>query len=169
MKLWGSWTFCFLPKVEVSAVAATALERMIANRLPRKDGGIVLTHLLNEKANRTELTVIKLAEERYYLVCAAFFEQRLIDHLNRHGSDAVASGGMVVTCLSEAWAAPILQGRSRVMSCRRPPMWRLILPLSAGCRRRKSILPVILCRHYACLMQVNWDGAAWAAENICRL
>ena len=99
-------------KVEVSGpAAATALERMIANRLPRKDGGIVLTHLLNEKGRiEIELTVIKLAEERYYLVCAAFFEQRLIDHLHRHGSDAVASGGMVVTCLSEAWAALALQG-----------------------------------------------------------
>ena len=99
-------------KVEVSGpAAAAALEQMIPNRLPRKDGGIVLTHLLNEKGRiEIELTVIKLAEERYYLVCAAFFEQRLIDHLNRHGSDAVASGGMVVTCLSEAWAALALQG-----------------------------------------------------------
>ena len=99
-------------KVEVSGpAAAAALEQMIPNRLPRKDGGIVLTHLLNEKGRiEIELTVIKLAEERYYLVCAAFFEQRLIDHLSRHGSDAVASGGMVVTCLSEAWAALALQG-----------------------------------------------------------
>ena len=99
-------------KVEVSGPeAASALEHMIANHLPRKDGGIVLTHLLNEKGRiEIELTVIKLAEERYYLVCAAFFEQRLIDHLNRHASAAVAAGDMVVTCLSEAWAALALQG-----------------------------------------------------------
>ncbi|MGC6485101.1 MAG: FAD-dependent oxidoreductase [Candidatus Puniceispirillales bacterium] len=99
-------------KVEVSGPGAeAALDAMIANRLPRKPGGIVLTHLLNEKGRiEIELTVIKLAEERYYLVCAAFFEQRLIDHLNRYGGEAVVNGTMQITCLSEAWAALALQG-----------------------------------------------------------
>ena len=95
-------------KVEVSgADAETFLDRLVANRLPQKTGGIVLTHLLNRRGRiEIELTVVKLAENRYYLVCAAFFEQRLLDHLAAHRNDDVA--GFVV--LSDAWAAIALQG-----------------------------------------------------------
>ena len=99
-------------KVAVSGPkAAEALDYMIANKLPQKTGGIVLTHLLNERGRiEVELTVIKLEDDKYYLVCAAFFEQRLLDHLARYGAEAMADGGMVVECLSEAWSALAVQG-----------------------------------------------------------
>ena len=70
-------------KVRVQGVGAGAfLDRLVANRLPQKTGGIALTHMLNA-AGRIELetTVVKLGDEDFYLVCAAFFEQRLLDHL----------------------------------------------------------------------------------------
>ena len=73
-------------KIEVCGRdAATLLDRLVANHLPRRDGGIALTHMLNE-AGRIELetTLIRLAEDRFYLVCAAFFEQRLLDHLDKY-------------------------------------------------------------------------------------
>ena len=94
-------------KVEVTgAGSAEALQRLVANRLPRKDGGVILTHLLNRRGRiEIEVTVIRLAEDRYYLVCAAFFEQRLLDHLANHGGD-----GLTVINRSTGWAALALQG-----------------------------------------------------------
>ncbi len=75
--------------------------------MPQKAGGIALTHLLNRRGRiEIELTIVKLADERYYLVCTAFFEQRLLDHLERH------RGGETVTIVkrSDEWAAIALQG-----------------------------------------------------------
>ena len=95
-------------KIEVcGAEAATLLDRLVANHLPRRDGGIALTHMLNE-AGRIELetTLIRLAEDRFYLVCAAFFEQRLLDHLDKYRE------GMAVDIIlrSDDWAALALNG-----------------------------------------------------------
>ncbi|WP_293572713.1 FAD-dependent oxidoreductase [Phaeobacter sp.] len=95
-------------KIEVAGPdAAALLDKLIANRLPQKQGGICLTHMLNS-AGRIELetTVVRLAEDRFYLVCAAFFEQRLLDHLACHTVDESVS----VTCLSDTWAALSLNG-----------------------------------------------------------
>ena len=95
-------------KVEVSGPEAeAALDRLVANKLPKKVGGIVLTHLLNRRGRiEIEATIIKLDEQRYYIVCAAFFEQRLLDHLrfNCEGAD------IQIACLSESWGALALQG-----------------------------------------------------------
>ena len=95
-------------KVEVTGSGAEAfLDRLVANRLPQKVGGIVLTHLLNRRGRiEIELTIVKLAEERYYLVCAIFFEQRLLDHLARHLDGEVVD----VTKRSDDWSALALQG-----------------------------------------------------------
>ena len=99
-------------KVEVSGPGAeTVLDRLVANRLPQKVGGIGLTHMLN-RAGRIELetTVVRMAANRFYLVCAAFFEQRLIDHLtvNCTGED------VTIANRSSEWAALSLNGpRSR--------------------------------------------------------
>ena len=95
-------------KVQVSGPdAAKLLDRLVANRLPQKIGGIALTHMLN-RAGRIELetTIVKLNDGCYYLVCAAFFEQRLLDHLaqNCDGED------VTITCLSTDWAALALNG-----------------------------------------------------------
>ena len=95
-------------KVELSGPDADAyLDRLVANRLPKKTGGIVLTHLLNRRGRiEIELTVVRLADDRFYLVCAAFFEQRLLDHL-----DSQLDGEAVrIENHSETWAAIALQG-----------------------------------------------------------
>ena len=95
-------------KVEVSGPDAAAfLDRLTANRLPSKAGGIALTHMLNRRGRiELELTVARLGEDRFYLVCAAFFEQRLLDHLahNLEGED------IAIRNLSTDWAALALQG-----------------------------------------------------------
>ncbi|NRB05227.1 MAG: GcvT family protein [Rhodobacteraceae bacterium] len=95
-------------KVMVSGPDAYALlDRLTANRMPQKDGSITLTHMLNRRGRiELESTIVRMAEDRYYLVCAAFFEQRLMDHLhqNRAGEDAQ------IEALSATWSALSLNG-----------------------------------------------------------
>ena len=95
-------------KVEVAGTGAEdLLNRLIANKLPKKVGGIALTHMLN-RAGRIELetTVVKLDEGRYYLVCAAFFEQRLVDHLNHN----TKGENVTANILSTDWSALAING-----------------------------------------------------------
>ena len=95
-------------KVVVSGAGAESfLDRLVANRLPRKTGGIVLTHLLNRRGRiEIELTVTRLGIQRYYLTCAAFFEQRLLDHLEQR----LASTDVRISNRSDEWSAITLQG-----------------------------------------------------------
>jgi len=95
-------------KVEVAGPDAEAfLEGLVANKLPKKTGGIILTHLLNRRGRiEIEVTIVRLAEDRFYLVCAAFFEQRLLDHLNQNRGDETLD----VIKRSDAWSAITLNG-----------------------------------------------------------
>ncbi|MGC6530552.1 MAG: FAD-dependent oxidoreductase, partial [Candidatus Puniceispirillaceae bacterium] len=95
-------------KIAVSGPdAANLLDRLTANRLPQKIGGIGLTHMLNERGRiELETTIVKLDDDHYYLVCAAFFEQRLLDHIARHQGEA----NITVECLSESWCALAING-----------------------------------------------------------
>ncbi|WP_170333101.1 FAD-dependent oxidoreductase [Ruegeria arenilitoris] len=99
-------------KVEVSGPDAYALlDRLTANRMPQKVGSITLTHMLNRRGRiELETTIVRMAEDRFYLVCAAFFEQRLLDHLEQQR----ANEDVQITALSSNWSALSLNGpRSR--------------------------------------------------------
>lgn len=87
--------------------AYALLDRLTANRMPQKIGSITLTHMLN-RAGRIELetTIVRMGEGRFYLVCAAFFEQRLLDHLAQHR----VSEDVTITALSSDWSALSLNG-----------------------------------------------------------
>jgi len=104
----GIMDICAFTKVEVSGPDAKAyLSRLIANKLPVKTGTICLTHMLNRRGRiEMEMTILKLGKDRYYLTCAAFFEQRLLDHLAFHqdGED------VNIRNLSDDWFALALQG-----------------------------------------------------------
>lgn len=109
-------------KVELTGPGAEAmLDGITANRLPKKVGGIALTHILNRRGRiELELTVVKLAEARYYLVCAAFFERRLLDLLAEHSE----TGAKVIN-RSSTWAALTLNGpraRDVLGACTRAPL-----------------------------------------------
>jgi dimethylglycine dehydrogenase len=95
-------------KVCVSGPDARALlDRLTANKLPAKSGGISLTHLLNRRGRiEVETTILKMSEERYYLVCAAFFEQRLLDHLTQNRRDEEVT----ITAPSKDWSALAING-----------------------------------------------------------
>ncbi|WP_297767752.1 FAD-dependent oxidoreductase [uncultured Roseovarius sp.] len=91
--------------------AYALLDRLTANRMPQKVGSITLTHMLNRRGRiELETTLVRMAEDRFYLVCAAFFEQRLLDHL----STQQAEENVTITALSGTWGALSLNGpRSR--------------------------------------------------------
>ncbi|MFT5501041.1 MAG: dimethylglycine dehydrogenase [Woeseiaceae bacterium] len=70
-------------KYDVSgADAEQFLNRLCANRMPVKDSGITLAHILSENGRiGGEVTVTRLGENRYYLLSAAGAELRDLDHL----------------------------------------------------------------------------------------
>lgn len=91
--------------------AYALLDRLTANQMPQKVGSIKLTHMLN-RAGRIEIetTIVRMAEDQFYLVCAAFFEQRLLDHIAHQRKDE----DVKITALSSGWSALSLNGpRSR--------------------------------------------------------
>ena len=104
-------------KVEVSGPGARSfLDGLVGNKLPAP-GRVALTHILND-AGRIELetTVVGLAEDRFYLVCAAFFEQRLVDNL----TFALKGEKVTITNRSSDWGAFALNGplaRDILRSC----------------------------------------------------
>ncbi len=95
-------------KVMVEGPDAYALlDRLTANRMPQKNGSITLTHMLNRRGRiELETTIVRMAEDRFYLVCAAFFEQRLLDHLAHHR----AGEDVTIAALSADWSALSLNG-----------------------------------------------------------
>ncbi len=102
--------------------AGDFLDRLVANRMPVRDGGIVLAHMLNRRGRiEVETTILKMNANRYYLVCAAFFEQRLLDHLAAHQLDE----DVIVTALSADWSALALNGpksRDVLAACTDAPL-----------------------------------------------
>ena len=97
--------------------AYALLDRLTANRMPQQVGSITLSHMLN-RAGRIELetTILRMGEDQFYLVCAAFFEQRLLDHLAHHRGNETAK----ITALSNDWSALSLNGpqsRNLLASC----------------------------------------------------
>ena len=62
--------------------AEVFLNRLCANRLPKKIGGIVLAHILSTNGRILgEVTITRLADQCYYLLSAAGAELRDLDHI----------------------------------------------------------------------------------------
>jgi dimethylglycine dehydrogenase len=88
------------------------LNRLCANRMPRRDGGIVLAHALTDGGRyATELTITRLAADRYFLLSGAVAHQRDLDLLRFSLRDDEA---VEITDITEAWSTLIVAGpRSR--------------------------------------------------------
>ncbi|MYE57167.1 MAG: aminomethyltransferase, partial [Acidimicrobiaceae bacterium] len=70
------------------AGAATLLDRLSANRLPARDGGIRLTHMLTELGGiECEMTIARLASDRFYLTSAIMGQSHDLDWLVQHAAD----------------------------------------------------------------------------------
>ena len=73
-------------KFEVSGTGAAAfLDRLSANRVPARVGGIALAHMLNEYGGiECETTITRLADDRFYLLSAPKARLRDLDWMRRH-------------------------------------------------------------------------------------
>ena len=61
------------------------LDRLCVNRIPKKDGSIALSHILNDIGRiQSELTITKIKDDHYYAISAAVSEIRDLDWLNQN-------------------------------------------------------------------------------------
>jgi dimethylglycine dehydrogenase len=66
------------------ADAESFLNRVLANRMPKRDGGIALAHFLSRNGRILgEATVTRVTSEHFYLLSAASAEMRDLDHLTQ--------------------------------------------------------------------------------------
>lgn len=88
--------------------AGAMLDRVFANRMPRKTGGIALAHMLNDDGViEGEATVTKLAEDRYYILSAAAAEVRDMDWLTQN---AAPGEDVTVTNISDDYGNLVIAG-----------------------------------------------------------
>ncbi len=138
--------------MDISAFAKVAVEgkdakdfltRLIPNKLP-KPGRLRLTHLLNRSGRiELEMTISCFGENKYYLVCAAFYEQRLVDIL----TFARKSDQVTIHNFSDAWGALAING----------PESRNILSNITDCPLSNSAFP------WLSLRTIKIDGSALLA------
>jgi dimethylglycine dehydrogenase len=88
--------------------AQAMMSRLCANRMPRREGGIALTHMLtNDGMIESEMTVTRLADDHFYVLSAAVGELHDLDMLvqGRHENEDAA-----ITNLSDDYAMLALTG-----------------------------------------------------------
>lgn len=114
--------------------AGTFLDRLVANRLPSRDGGIVLTHLLNHTGTiEAEVVVTRLHRTRYYLTFAAYLERRVLDWFDLHRQ---AGERLDVRCVTEGLGCLAVAG----------PRSRDVLSAVTGARLDNASFPWLSCR-----------------------
>jgi dimethylglycine dehydrogenase len=88
--------------------AYTFLERISANKIPTKDGGIILGHLLNENGFiESELTVTRLAADHFYVLSAAVAQLHDMDQLQWRKT---ASENVTITDITDDYGVLVLAG-----------------------------------------------------------
>lgn len=96
-------------KFEVIGPDAEAfLNRVFANRMARKVGGISLAHMLNDGGRiQTEATITRIGEERFYVLTGAAWEDRDMDGLQQ----AVLDGEQVtIANVTDDWGNLVVAG-----------------------------------------------------------
>ncbi len=95
-------------KVEVTGNDSVKfVNYLIPNNIPSNAGRIILTHLLNPNGRiELETTIVRVNDDTFYFTCAAFFEQRLLDHLQRFK----AGYEINITNRSSQWGALTING-----------------------------------------------------------
>jgi dimethylglycine dehydrogenase len=96
-------------KFEVKGKDAFAfLNRIVANKLPARDGAITLTHLLNDNGFiESELTITRLAEDHFYALSAAAAQDYDFDQLSWR---LRASENVTITDVTNDYAVLVLAG-----------------------------------------------------------
>lgn len=84
------------------------LDRICANKIPIKDGGIILGHLLNENGFiESELTITRLAQEHFYVLSAAAAQLYDYDQLSWRKRDDEA---VTITDITDDYGVLVLAG-----------------------------------------------------------
>jgi len=96
-------------KYEVSGPDAEKfLNRVCANRMPTRNGRIVLAHLLTEHGRiENEFTITRLADNQFYLLSAAVSELRDFDLLNNR---TLETEKVQITNITDDWGVLVLAG-----------------------------------------------------------
>ncbi len=100
-------------KYEVSGAGAEAyLDHLVANRVPRRMGGMVLAHALTPRGGiAAEFTITRIGPERFYLVSAAAAELHDFDVLR---AGLPKDGSVLLENVTARWGTLVLAGpRSR--------------------------------------------------------
>ncbi|MFN0195081.1 MAG: FAD-dependent oxidoreductase [Aestuariivirga sp.] len=84
------------------------LDRICANKIPTKNGGIVLGHLLNQNGFiESEITVTRLSESHFYVLSAAVAQLHDFDQLNWR---KLAKEDVTITDKTDAFGVLVLAG-----------------------------------------------------------
>ncbi len=84
------------------------LERICANKIPAKDGGIILGHLLNANGFiESEITVTRLGADHYYVLSAAVAQLHDFDQLSWRKKD---DEQVTITDITDAYGVLVLAG-----------------------------------------------------------
>lgn len=105
-------------KFEVTGAGARELlDGMSANRLPSKDGGIRLVHMLTEMGGiESEMTITQLAHDKFYLNSGITAQQHDLDWLTQQAADR---DDITITDLTDGWGILAVAGpRSRELLSR---------------------------------------------------
>ncbi len=94
-------------KFDVTGPGAEAhLDRLTANRLPKKAGGINLTHVLSENGRiHGEWTITRLADDRFYVLTGAGTEREALDHLRFANGE-----GVTITNVTDDYGMLVVAG-----------------------------------------------------------
>ena len=94
-------------KFDVSGIGAKQLlDRLTANKLPAKQGGICLTHVLSEGGRiEGEWTITRLGDEHFYVLSGAGTEREALDHLTRS-----AEGDVTIANVSDDFGMLVVAG-----------------------------------------------------------
>ena len=105
----GIMDFTGFAKYEVQGPdARTYLNRLCANRIPLKQGGITLTHVLSDQGRiKGEMTITRIADDHYYALSAASAETRDLDHLTQalHAGEQVS-----IQNVTDDWGLLVVAG-----------------------------------------------------------
>jgi dimethylglycine dehydrogenase len=96
-------------KFDVKGPGAHAfLERICANKIPTKDGGLILGHLLNPNGFiESEMTITRLGADHYYLLSAAVAQLHDFDQLSWR---RLPEEDITITDVTDAFGTLVLAG-----------------------------------------------------------
>lgn len=88
--------------------AEKMLDRLTANKLPKRQGGIVLTHMLSKSGRiQSEVTITRLADDRFYVLSGAGAEERDWDMMTQ---GKLASEKATIRNVTEDYGMLVLAG-----------------------------------------------------------